>query len=1148
MAALGLVPCVLAQVPAHPRLIVDDDGFAELRDRTHPVGSPSTWSERQKIGRLCYRSIVQSANFLDANPDVFMDQGRQLKCLMLLSMAHRLRDGEPDYDGRYASRALAFMTVWANSVSGPSYDGWGDLGTGELLVGWSLAFDWLYEEVAEAGRVHQEAENLIRFMQNQEIPGWVSYCNNDNNHVGIAYGGRVMAALALEGEPNLSISEAQRLEWLEFAVTRLGDYLRDGYGRDGVAFDGLFYANYAMVSALPAALAVNRLSALPSVPELDVAGNPEFGVQQAGTWMFYDQLPYELVAGTPLNDTAVPGVDQNPWNYRGWPWLLGFGHPDRPSAVLQFFKTIYPPAQWEQALALDFDADDYELNAPEAVPFTRYPHDQHLFGAPYYEQPTPWHYLYNAVPILLAWPDETMIASGAFLEPDAMPLSRSFAGHAMGYFRSSLPSIGADGYLNHDPHGTLIAFACRTPAEYSLTQCLDCYGQSVPGHHGSHAQLDVNHFVAFAHGAPLFYDCGYGSGNNAPGPSNSSAGHNLCEVKIAQEWVGPGTICHHEGEILGMLAGAGRAPFMAAGDRTPMWVEGELERDQRHLFVLPRASGRAPYLIVYDDMDFAGEDSRQFRWHWHSDNQVASGDCPFLLHEGRATLYKNDAGATATVLAPEAPVGMYATTYFPYKETWPEHERCTFEFGARERSDLAVLVEIYSHAGTEPCSDPPGLELQATPLNTNLDEGAYAYLIEDGEHLDIIALRRADLTDSEFVIEVGSRWLATDAQHVIIRFDGIGGPENLQWADIRAGLFAHGTYAEFDDVVVMAIGFLGGGGAAGNLTFSEDLLEVQHDCEDVLASYLVGPLIPDNARINGQETPVAMAAIPHPLHTAFARETVGRSPSNLLVPSNYAYTVDAVLRDWQGAPVANWPREALRFRITEACPNPVSAWPASPSEGDGSIRWGAGSLTSGGAHRVAQGNAVIFEIHSTFHGWLGLRAVPAITSPDIDGNGAIEDPDPCLWSEAYVQGEPLFLADLDLSGDLGDSDIRWCQSHRHAAGVDPQGECTCGDPTELTHEEDQLDHVIFAPVHPNPFSEHARFRFGLPRADEVHIEIFDLQGRLIRRLASGIFSAGGHMLSWDARDARGAAVDTGVYLYRFRTSGEIREGRLMLTR
>jgi hypothetical protein len=78
-----------------------------------------------------------------------------------------------------------------------------------------------------------------------------------------------------------------------------------------------------------------------------------------------------------------------------------------------------------------------------------------------------------------------------------------------------------------------------------------------------------------------------------------------------------------------------------------------------------------------------------------------------------------------------------------------------------------------------------------------------------------------------------------------------------------------------------------------------------------------------------------------------------------------------------------------------------------------------------------------------------------------------------------------------------------------------------------------------ASVHaaPNPFRADVAFRFALPRAGVFDVAVYDVNGRLIRRLASGPREAGEHRLSWDGRDEAGRSVASGVYLAQAEAEG-----------
>ena len=67
---------------------------------------------------------------------------------------------------------------------------------------------------------------------------------------------------------------------------------------------------------------------------------------------------------------------------------------------------------------------------------------------------------------------------------------------------------------------------------------------------------------------------------------------------------------------------------------------------------------------------------------------------------------------------------------------------------------------------------------------------------------------------------------------------------------------------------------------------------------------------------------------------------------------------------------------------------------------------------------------------------------------------------------------------------------------------------------------------------PNPFGGSTAIRFGLDRAGEHELAVYDVQGRLVRTLSQGVRAAGAHTARWDGTDSQGTKVPAGVYFYR----------------
>jgi len=75
-------------------------------------------------------------------------------------------------------------------------------------------------------------------------------------------------------------------------------------------------------------------------------------------------------------------------------------------------------------------------------------------------------------------------------------------------------------------------------------------------------------------------------------------------------------------------------------------------------------------------------------------------------------------------------------------------------------------------------------------------------------------------------------------------------------------------------------------------------------------------------------------------------------------------------------------------------------------------------------------------------------------------------------------------------------------------------------------------------VRPNPAKSGANLQFALQGGrTDIQVEVFDLAGRLVRRLDPMNAGIGRHELFWDGRDERGSPVQTGVYFFRATGNG-----------
>lgn len=82
---------------------------------------------------------------------------------------------------------------------------------------------------------------------------------------------------------------------------------------------------------------------------------------------------------------------------------------------------------------------------------------------------------------------------------------------------------------------------------------------------------------------------------------------------------------------------------------------------------------------------------------------------------------------------------------------------------------------------------------------------------------------------------------------------------------------------------------------------------------------------------------------------------------------------------------------------------------------------------------------------------------------------------------------------------------------------------------------------------PNPLRRSTRISYTLSGdEDYARLQIFDLQGRLVRTLVSEQAAPGQHDVDWDSRDQRGHRVAAGLYFYRLETAKQALTRRLIV--
>jgi hypothetical protein len=81
---------------------------------------------------------------------------------------------------------------------------------------------------------------------------------------------------------------------------------------------------------------------------------------------------------------------------------------------------------------------------------------------------------------------------------------------------------------------------------------------------------------------------------------------------------------------------------------------------------------------------------------------------------------------------------------------------------------------------------------------------------------------------------------------------------------------------------------------------------------------------------------------------------------------------------------------------------------------------------------------------------------------------------------------------------------------------------------------------------PNPFNPRIRISYSLEKSVQIDLSVFDIRGRLVRRLVSGHREPGEYSLIWNGRDGGGRSVATGSYLLRLEAGDYLETRRVTL--
>lgn len=82
--------------------------------------------------------------------------------------------------------------------------------------------------------------------------------------------------------------------------------------------------------------------------------------------------------------------------------------------------------------------------------------------------------------------------------------------------------------------------------------------------------------------------------------------------------------------------------------------------------------------------------------------------------------------------------------------------------------------------------------------------------------------------------------------------------------------------------------------------------------------------------------------------------------------------------------------------------------------------------------------------------------------------------------------------------------------------------------------------------YPNPFNPKTTIRYDVKQRDHVHLTVYDITGRVVKKLVDATKTTGGYEVTWDGTDKSNTLVASGIYIYRLKTGNTVQTKKMTL--
>jgi len=84
--------------------------------------------------------------------------------------------------------------------------------------------------------------------------------------------------------------------------------------------------------------------------------------------------------------------------------------------------------------------------------------------------------------------------------------------------------------------------------------------------------------------------------------------------------------------------------------------------------------------------------------------------------------------------------------------------------------------------------------------------------------------------------------------------------------------------------------------------------------------------------------------------------------------------------------------------------------------------------------------------------------------------------------------------------------------------------------------------------YPNPFNPSTTIAYSIPQKSDVKVNIYDVNGQLIKEIVNESLDAGEHFVTWNGTNQTNSSVASGVYIYTVQSGSRLVSRQMILVK